>query len=118
MATDPLQLARDEYRKLLTRVKASEEECRTLRHVVASALCVANGDGCPEVLADHPLVEWVTSLVGPANEMATENGRLRGVLYTLLRRFEEGPALLPGDEGWLRLQHEIRSVLHHKGSAK
>lgn len=109
---DPMELARTEYRKLLTRVRAAESDSAFLRHVIESAMCVVNGDGFPEKLADHPLVKLVEDQRRQPTEFKAEIMRLRNLLaeITILGK----NAFDSKSEVWLLLLSEIRSELAPK----
>lgn len=107
--TDPLQLARDEYRKLLTRTRKAEEEAICLRLVIDSVACIVNGDGSPEKLSDHPLVKLVEDQRRQPTEFMSEIMRLRNLLAEVILL---GRSLAtPKTEVWLRLLDQIRSEL-------
>lgn len=109
MPTDPLELARVEYRKLLGKLKEADGERMRLRWVIDSAVCVLNGDAFPEVLADHRLVALAKEAFGPASDLANENTRLRGAVRAALAWVES--AAVPMSEERLRLLEELRSNL-------
>lgn len=108
MPTDPLELARVEYRNLLKRFRVAESERIRLNSVVESALCVLKGDGFPEVLADHELVALAKENLGPAAQIVNENMRLRDALQVAIRWIEVAHA--PPDERWRLVQQLRRSL--------
>lgn len=110
--TDPLELAREEYRKLLKRTRQAESDQAFLRHVIESAMCVVNGDGLPETLSDHPLVGLVLDQRRQPTEFKSEIMRLRNLLSEVLMMGTTSG--FPKDQGWLRLLSEIRNELSHK----
>lgn len=106
--TDPLQLARDEYRKLLHKYKAADAERVRLQWVIDSATCILNGDGVPEVLSDHPLVALAGENIGPAAAIVNENMRMRDAIREVARWLEAAPNPI---EERLRLLQLLRSNL-------
>jgi hypothetical protein len=112
--SDPLEKARDEYRKLLKKWREAESERVFLKWVVESAACVLDAAECPEALADHPLVRLASeSLLRDVEFLGTFN-RMLALLRRAVRMADQ-PALSGtlSDE-WLRLVSSIRSELSTK----
>lgn len=110
--SDPLEVARAEYRKLLKRTREAESDQAFLRHVIESAMCVVNGDGLPEKLSDHPLVGLVLDQRRQPTELKSEIMRLRNLLSEVLLLGTAGG--VASDRVWSRLLSEIRDELAHK----
>lgn len=90
----------------------AESDQAFLRHVIESAMCVANGDGLPEKLSDHPLVKLVEDQRRQPTEFKAEIMRLRNLLAECLLAIQTHPSLKT--EVWLRLLSEIRNELSPK----
>lgn len=120
-----LDLARDEYRKLLRRVQTAEADLRKKTNLVLWVISALGGDAPPDPPSEGEAPEagqvkcWVDDAMVTASGKATDHVKRLQLLIDLARYYppQTGGRLAPGAraEDWVRLLDQVRTHLTESG---